>query len=46
MPEFLTEDMIQIDPVNPLLPTREGDILPEMPNLMAPDAAIPPLPEN
>lgn len=46
MPEFLTEDMIQIDPVNPLLPTREGDALPELPNPIAPDSAIPPLPEN
>lgn len=46
MPEFLTEDMIQIDPVNPLLPTREGDVLPEMPGPIPSDSAIPPLPEN
>jgi hypothetical protein len=46
MPQFLTEDMIEIDPYNPLLPTREGDIIPEMPDLINPDGSFPPLPEN
>jgi hypothetical protein len=46
MPQFLTEDMIEIDPANPLLPTREGDIIPEMPDLINPDGSFPPLPEN
>jgi hypothetical protein len=41
MPQFLTEDMIEIDPYNPLLPTREGDIIPEMPELINPDGSLP-----
>ena len=45
-PEFVTEDMIQIDPANPLLPTREGDFLPDLPNLAKPSNAIPPLPKH
>lgn len=45
-PEFVTEDMIQIDPANPLLPTREGDMLPEIPGSGNPSGALPPLPQR
>jgi hypothetical protein len=40
MPEFLTEDMI--NPAAPLLPTREGDFLPNPP--ANPDGNLPPPP--
>ena len=42
-PQFLTPDMIDTGSV---LPTLEGDFLPEMPDLTNPDGSIPPLPEN
>lgn len=42
-PQFLTPDMIDNGSV---LPTLEGDFLPEMPDLINPDGSIPPLPEN
>jgi hypothetical protein len=44
MPMFLTEDMIEYG--GSVLPTREGDFLPEMPDLNYPEPSLPPLPEN
>jgi hypothetical protein len=40
MPQFLTEEDMMV------LPTREGDFLPEMPNLPNPDGSLPPPPED
>lgn len=40
MPQFLTEEDIMV------LPTREGEYLPEMPDLMNPDGSFPPPPED
>jgi hypothetical protein len=43
MPEFLTEDMI--NPAAPLLPTREGDFLPNVPaDPIDPNGSLPPPP--
>jgi hypothetical protein len=42
MPQFVTEDMID----GSVLPDREGDFPPEMPELINPDGSLPPLPEN
>lgn len=44
-PEFITEDMIQIDPGNSLLPPREGDV-PVLPEYHDPNGAIPALPQR
>ncbi|WP_193212947.1 hypothetical protein [Luteolibacter marinus] len=46
MPQFLTEDMIEIDPANPLLPTREGEYLPDLPSYDSPGDMLPPPPED
>lgn len=44
-PEFITEDMIEIDPGNPLLPSKDGNI-PDLPMPNDPYGAIPGLPEH
>ena len=42
-PEFITEDMIDLDPVNALLGPKHGEV-PELPLPSGPDGAVPPLP--
>jgi len=44
MPEFLTEDMI--NPAAPLLPSREGDFLPNLPADLNPGDLPPPPPDR
>lgn len=46
MPEFITEDMIDVDPANPLLPAREGEYLPDLPTYGTQYDTFPPPPED